>query len=76
MAHVFQFSLILFLSVYYKLYTRGLMLGFDPKCVIFRDDIHVFPDNTVKNTLIWPSTLTESIRSISLEERAKFHKIA
>ena len=42
----------IFVCVYYKLYTRGLMLGFDPKCVMFRDDIHVFPDNTVKNTLI------------------------
>ena len=44
--------------------------------VIFRDDIHVFPVNTVKNSLICPSILTELIRSISQDELTKFHKIA
>lgn len=61
----------IFVYVYYKLFASGLMLGFDPKCVIFRDDIRVFPVS-----IICPSTLTELIRSISQDELAKFHKIA
>ena len=62
----------IFVYVYYKLFSSGLMLGFDPKCVIFRDDdIRVFPVS-----IICPSTLTELIRSISQDELAKFHKIA
>ena len=52
------------------------MLGFDPKCVIFRDDIHVFPDNSIKNTLNLAKYTSKPNRSISLEEREKFHKIA